>query len=181
MLHFNKNSCITNSLAPDDQASSPPVIAAPPPTTKIERGFSGFEGLHPKFNTRKSSLIVSSIYRPPVPITSSIIIEFEELVNFISSQSIPFSMWGDFNAPDMGTKIHRLLEETMKSRGLVQHSLLPNFHGHTLDLLIKSSSHSFLSNIIMNEVTYSGHHFISCNISAETISQIHSSQSPRKH
>ena len=48
-------------------------------SSKIDHDFSRFESLHLKFSTRKSSFIVSSIYRPPGPITSSFITEFEDL------------------------------------------------------------------------------------------------------
>ena len=126
-------------------------------SSKIDHDFSRFESLHLKFNTRKTSSIVSSIYRPPGPITTSIIVEFEELIIKTSSHNVPFVICVDFNAPGSETRIHHLLEDAIESHGLVQHVTSPTHsNGHTLDLLI------------INEVTYSDHHLISSNIPAET-------------
>ena len=126
--------------------------------SKIDHDFSGFESLHLIFNIRKSSFIVSSIYRPPGLITSSFIIEVEELIDFISSHNI---IWGNFNAPGAGIRIHHFLEETIEFHGLVQVVTSPTHsHGHMLDL-ITSLSHILLSSIIIKEVTYSDHHLIS--------------------
>ena len=145
-------SCITNSLAPDGftthqhRGSSTDkrgggiavIHRQDIKSSKIDHDFSRFESLHFKFNTRKSSFIVSSIYRPPGPITSSFIAEFEELVDFISSHNIPSVICGDFNAPGSETRIHHL-EDAIESHGLVQHvtsQLTP-----TATCLISSSHH----------------------------------------
>ena len=175
-------SCITNSLAPDGfitihqhRGSSTDkrgggiavIHRQDIKSSKIDHDFSGFESLHLKFNTRKTSFIVSSIYRPPGSITSSFIVEFEELIDFISSHNVPFVICGDFNASGSETRIHHLLEDAIESNGLDQHVISPTHsHGHTLDLLITSSS--TISSPTQNEVTYSDHHLISSNISAET-------------
>ena len=126
-----------------------------------------FEGLHLKFNNRRTSFIVSSIYRPPGPIKASFIKEFEDLIDLISSYNLPFIICGDFNAPGSGTRIDEHLEGLIDSHGLLQHITSPTHSkGHTLDLLITSSSYdSLISNIDISEVTYSDHHLITCNIS----------------
>ena len=126
-----------------------------------------FEGLLLKFNNRRTSFIVSSIYRPPGPIKASFIKEFEDLIDLISSYNLPFIICGDFNAPGSGTRIDEHLEGLIDFHGLLQHITSPTHSkGHTLDLLITSSSYdSLISNIDISEVTYSDHHLIACNIS----------------
>ena len=128
-----------------------------------------FEGLHLKFNNRRTSFIISSIYRPPGPIKASFIKEFEDLIDLISSYNLPFIICGDFNAPSSGTRIDEHLEGLIDSHGLLQHVTSPTHSkGHMLDLLITSSSYdSLISNIDISEVTYSDHHLIACNISTD--------------
>ena len=107
-----------------------------------------FEGLHLKFNNRRTSFIISSIYRPPGPIK-----EFEDLIHLISSYNLPFTICGDFNAPGSGTRIDEHLEGLIDSHGLglLQHSS----KGHTLDLLITSSSYDRWLGIYTLGSTYS--------------------------
>ena len=124
-----------------------------------------FEGLHLKFNNRKTSFIISSIYRPPGPIKASFIKEFEDL---ISSYNFPFIICGDFNAPASGTSIDEQLEKLIDSHRLLQHVTSPNHSKGRTHLLINSSSYdSLISNIGISEVTYSDHHLIACNISKD--------------
>ena len=119
-----------------------------------------FEGLHLKFNNRRTSFIISSIYRPPGSIKASFIKEFEDLIDLISSYNLPFIICGYFNAPGSGL---------IDSHGLLQHITSPTHSkGHTLDRLITSSSYdNLISNIDISEVTYSDHYLIACNTSTD--------------
>ena len=161
--------CIAHSLAPDsfitvhqhrgssnDKRGGGIAVIHRYELKSTNVGPPAHEGLHLKFNNRKTSFIISSIYFPRDP-SKHLSSKSEDL---ISSYNLPFIICGD--ATGSGTIIDEQLEKLIDSSNKTPPQLTPKAARSTY-----SSYDSLISNIDISEVTYSDHHLIACNISTD--------------
>ena len=137
-----------------------------------------------KFNIRKPSFMVSSNYRPPGPITSSFIVEFEELIdcyemNLISQHPVRHlrgfqrtwledknsSPSGGRNRVSWTSSTRHLPNSLTRSHAHIIIPQTPLHHNHKRSDILRSSSHN------IQHLSWS----------TSTLNPGYSSPSPQKH
>lgn len=111
--------------------------------------FTSFETVMGTVSLTNTKMNIISVYRPPNSQLKVFLDEFSNLLGYLSSLPIPFTICGDFNIHiDVKSAVSSEFLELLESCNLIQHvNFSTHLHGHTLDLLISQSDNNFLKSV----------------------------------